>query len=337
MKFFKNKKILVTGAAGFVGTNLLQALLPLEANIRAVLHQRESFIGDPRIHFIHRDLTSKKDCQEAVADIDYIFHCAASTSGAAVIANNPLVHVTPNIIMNAQLLEAAYHAGVKKFLWIGSSTGYPPPGEEYVKEERLMDSDPYDKYFAVGWMKRYAEVLCRMYAQKLKKTMTTIVLRPTNIYGEYDDFEFATSHVFAALLRKVVERHQPIEVWGDGNDVRDLIYVGDFIQAMLTAMEKVEGYEAFNIGGGQGYCIRDLLQQMLEIDGYQDADIVCDPSKPTMIPIRLVDISKAKKQLGFVPTVDLESGIKKTMEWYRSSKILSSSLKNNKILAMNRN
>ncbi len=318
--FFKNKKILVTGGAGFIGTNLINRLLEKEALIKATVHMKEPVIKDKRIDYIKCDLTKLGDCVGVVKDIDYIFHCAANTSGAAVIEKTPLVHLTPNVVMNAYFLEAAYQAGVEKFLWLSSSTGYPPTGSRPVKEEEMMIGDPYEKYFCVGWMKRYTEVLCKIYAQKVKNPMTTIVLRPTNIYGEYDDFNFETSHVFAALTRRVLERQNPLEVWGTGEDIRDLIYAGDFIQAMLLAMERVDEYDVFNIGSGGGVSIKELLNIMLEVGYYKNADIRFDPSKPTTIPVRLVDTTKAETILGFKAKVSLRKGIEKTFKWYRDNK-----------------
>ena len=320
MSFFKNKNVLITGGIGFVGINLINKLLQSEASLRATIHKKEPVVYDDRIDYIKCDLTQMEDCRNVVKSMDYVFHCAASTSGAATIEKTPLVHVTPNIVMNAQLLEAAYLGGIKKFLWISSSTGYPPSGDRLVKEEEMMKGEPYDKYFCVGWMKRYTEVLCRMYSEKLKNPMTTVVLRPTNIYGEYDDFEFETSHVLAALIRRVAERYNPIEVWGTGNDVRDLIYVGDFVDAMLLAMEKIDSYDTFNIGLGRGYNIKQVLKMILEIDGLTDAKVVFDSSKPTTIPIRLVDTTKAETILGFKPMTGLKEGIKKTIKWYRENK-----------------
>ena len=320
MSFFDGKKVLVTGASGFVGTNLLLRLLSTDARIRAVVHHRRPWVQDPRIEYLACDLTLPEDCRRATDGVDYVFHCAASTSGAAVISQTPLVHVTSNIVMNAYLLESAYMARVKKFLWLSSSTGYPPTGERPVREEEMLQGDPYDKYFGVGWMKRYTEVLCRMYGQKLKNPLLTVVLRPTNIYGEYDDFLFETSHVFAALIRKVVERHDPLEVWGTGEDVRDLLYVGDMIDVMLQAMEQVDNYDVFNIGSGRGYRVKELLAMMLEAEGYQQARVVFDPSKPQMIPIRLVDVQKAKERFGFKPAVDVGEGIKRTLTWFRHNR-----------------
>jgi GDP-L-fucose synthase len=320
MSVLRNKKVLVTGGTGFVGINLINRLMSSGAFVRATLYTKDPVINDERVGYIRCDLTKAEDCQEAVRGIDYVFHCASNTSGAAVIEKTPLVHVTPNVVMNAQLLEAAYYAKVKKFLWLSSSTGYPPSEDKLVREEEMLNGDPDEKYFLVGWMKRYTEILCRIYAEKLKEPMTTVVLRPTNIYGEYDDFDFATSHVFAAMIRKVVERKNPIEVWGTGEDIRDLIYVGDFIDAMLLAMEKIKSYFPINIGFGKGYSVNEVLRMIIEADNYNDAKIVYNSSGPTTIPIRLIDTTRAESVLGFKAKTDLKSGIKKTLKWYKENK-----------------
>ena len=120
----------------------------------------------------------------------------------------------------------------------------------------MFDGDPHDVYFAAGWMKRYAEVLCRTYAEKIPNPMPTVVVRPSNVYGPYDKFDFAVSHVTAALIRRVVERHSPLEVWGNGQDIRDLIYVDDFIEGMLAAFATDRPYLAVNICAGAGHSVR---------------------------------------------------------------------------------
>jgi GDP-L-fucose synthase len=312
-------KVLVAGGSGFVGANLILRLLAEGYRVRATLHKSPATIQDPRIEYVTGDLTHIEDCKLAVEGIDYIFMCAASTSGAAVIRSNPLIHVTPNVVMNAQLLEAAYFAKVKKFLWLSSNAVYPPAGDRPDKENELLDGDPYESYLGVGWMKRYIEVLCRYYSKSLNPTMITVVIRPTNIYGPYDDFEPATSHATAATIRKVIERHDPIEVWGTGDDIRDVIYIDDFVDAVMLAMEKINTYEPLNIGLGVGHSLKELLRVALEVDDYADAAISYDPSKPSTIPVRIVDISKAEAILGFKPTTSLREGLRKTIEWYRKS------------------
>jgi len=316
---FSGAKVLVAGGAGFVGANVINRLLSLGADVRATVHRKDPVILDKRIKYLKCDLTRMEDCQKAVRGRDYVFLCAASTSGAAVIASTPLIHVTPNVLMNSQMLEAAYFAKVKKFVWLSSNAAYPPTGDRPVKEDEMFDGDPYETYFGVGWMKRYTEILCRMYSEKLKNPMPTVVIRPSNIYGPYDDFDFATSHVMAALIRRVVERQNPFEVWGTGDDIRDWIYIDDFIDALMLATENIDSYNPINIGLGKGYSIKNALQMMLEIDGYTDAQVIFDPSKPSMIPIRLIDISKAESFLGFKPKTSLREGIKKTIAWYRKT------------------
>jgi GDP-L-fucose synthase len=321
MTFFKNKKVLVTGATGLVGVRLLECLVAQGARIRAVYHRRKPVVLSGKIQYVHGDLTRPQDCARAVDGVDYVFHCAANTSGAAVMEKTPLIHVTPNIVMNAQILEAAYFANVKKFLWLSSSTGYPVTGARAVKESEMFDGEPYEKYFCVGWMKRYTEILCRIYGEKLKRSMTTIVLRPTNIYGEHDDFHFETSHVLPALIRKVVERQDPIEVWGKGEEVRDLIHVDDVADGMLLAMKDVKKYSVFNIGFGKVYKVKDLLKKIIAIDNFKDARVIFDASKPQMIPVRRVDLTRMKKVLGFYPRVSLEEGLCRTIAWYRKNPV----------------
>ena len=314
-------KALVAGASGLIGSNLIARLLAEGATVRATLHRKQPVIEDRRIEYVRCDLTRPEDCKRAVEGMQQVYLCAASTSGAAAINATPMIHVTPNVLINSLMLEAAYQGGVEKFLWLGSTVAYPQ-SDRPMREEQLMEGEPYEKYFYAGWAKRFTEVLCRMYGEKLSRTMTTIVLRPTNVYGPHDDFEFATSHVIPALIRKCVERWDPLEVWGDGSEVRDVLYVDDMVEAMVLAMQKLASYTAINIGLGKGYSVRELLACILEADGYQAAKVRFDPSKPTTIPLRLIETGKAESLLGFRARVDIAEGLKRTIDWYRDSRKL---------------
>lgn len=318
---FHGKRILVTGATGLIGSNLLERLLREGATLRATLHSRTPAIKNPLVEYVQCDLTRAEDCRRVVEGMQYVYLCAARTSGAAMISATPMIHVTPNILINTQMLEAAYEAGVEKFIWLGSTVAYPV-SDKPMKEDQLLAGEPYHKYFFAGWAKRFAEILCQMYGEKLAKPMTTIVLRPTNVYGPHDDFELATSHVIPALIRKTVERWDPVEIWGDGSEVRDAIYVDDMVEAMVLAAAKLDRYAAINIGLGRGYSVRELLKIILELDGYEDATIKFDATKPTMIPLRLVDTSKAEALLAFRARTDIREGLRRTLEWYRQSRNL---------------
>ncbi len=314
---FKNANILVTGGSGFVGVNLIKRLLDLGANVTATLHRKDPVLEDECIQYVRGDLRRQEDCATAVQGSDYVFMCAANTSGAAVMAKTPLAHLTPNVLMNVSMLDAAYQAGVKKFLFISSNTVYPLT--DFPVKEDDVTNEFYEKYFIVAWMKRFTEIVCEMYATKIAKPMKVCVVRPANIYGEFDDFEWETSHVIPALIRKVVERHDPLEVWGDGKDLKEFIYIQDFIDGMLLAMEKIESFDPVNIATNHPCTVQDVLSALLKIDGYDGANIVFNTSKPSMIPQRLIDISKAKTQLGFQPRVSLEDGLRRTVAWYRGT------------------
>ncbi len=316
---FKDKRILVAGATGLIGSHLARRLLAEGARVRATHWKRELPLKHAALEPMRVDLTRGEDCRKAVRDMEWVFLCAASTSGAYTIANTPMVHVTPNVLINSQMLEAAYEVGVRKFHWLSSTVVYPS-SDQPLKEDQAFESEPFEKYYFAGWTKRFTEILCRMYGEKLARCMTTIVLRPTNVYGPDDDFEFATSHVIPALMRKIVERWNPLEVWGDGSEVRDAIYVDDMVEAMVLAAQKVQSYDAINIGLGRGYSVNEILKELLELDGWKDAKIVYDKSKPTMIPIRLIDTSKAERVLGFKAKVGLREGLRRTLEWYRKSR-----------------
>ncbi|MBS3903036.1 MAG: NAD-dependent epimerase/dehydratase family protein [Anaplasmataceae bacterium] len=316
LDFLKDKKVLVTGATGFLGSNVMEELLKSGAKLRGTVHEKPIVIKDDRIEYLSADLTLAADCERAVAGMDYVIMCAASTAGAAVVEQTPLKVVTPNVVMNALMLEAAYGAGIAKFVFISSNAVYPP-FEHPMKEEEMMSGPPFIKYYPVTWMKRFSEILCETYSTWIKKPMKTIVIRPANMYGPYDNFDLETSHVLPALMRKVMERHDPIEVWGDGKEIKDLIYVKDFVEGLLLALEKIENYDPINLGTGVEVTINQALKAMMKADGYEDAKISHNMSKPIMLKKRQLDPSKAEKLLGFKAKTSIEEGVAKTMAWYK--------------------
>ncbi len=314
--------LLVAGATGQMGTVILKGFSNVPGvNIKAVYHKRQPTVFADNINYVQADLRNPEDCRNVTKDIDIVFMFAGRLLTAPVIAKNPVSPVTEMMIANAQMLEAAYFAGVKKFLWLSSSTGYPLI-ERVLKEENMFDGDPPDVYFPFGWMSRYTEVLCRMYATKLRNPMVIAVLRPTTIYSEYEDFHFESSHVLPALVRRVVERDRPIKVWGTGENARDLIYAGDVLDACLIALEKVTTFDVFNIGFGKQYSINELLEMILEIDNYQDAEIVYDTSKPETVKKTYIDLTKSQKVLGFKAKTPIREGISRMIESYRRNPII---------------
>ncbi len=314
---FKDSKVLVTGGAGFIGTNLIKELLTEGARVRATIHNTQPQLRNTAVEYVKADLTREEDCRSVVKDAEYVFMCAANTSGALVIDSTPLVHVTPNWVMNAWMLQAAYDANVKKFLWISSNAVYPE-FDYPVKESDAFAGPLYKSYRFAGGMKRCCEQLCEMYWY-LQRPMQTVVVRPANAYGEYDDFEWATSHVIPSFIRRTVERHDPLKIKGGGKSIKDLIYVGDLVRGILLAMREINSYQPVNIGTGVPISTGECLKQVLEADGYSDARVEFDSSRPGMIPKRLIDVSLAKEILGFEAKTSFREGVAKTISWYRNS------------------
>lgn len=314
MDFLNGKKILITGASGMVGRHALERIRSVpDVTVRAVYHTNCPLVFSDNIMPVQADLTNLDDCKEVVRDIDYMLMFA----GKIARRSKDLHYLSQNVAMNTQLLEAGYHAGVKKAIWLSSATAYPP-SEVPLKEEQMFDGDPSHEYFGYGWMTRYIETLARMYATRLDRSMSVTVLRPTAIYGEYGDFDLSRCHVLSALVRKVAERQNPLEVWGTGQTKRDFVYAGDVVQACFSSLEKLDGFTELNIGG-TCCSIKELLELIIETEDFDDAEIVFDTSKSDKKRSISVDCSKAKSLIGFDNKTSLSEGLSRTIKWFKKT------------------
>lgn len=310
-----NSKILILGATGFVGRNLAEKLYKEGyTNLRnhGFTRKLEGF-GES----VQGDLRDEKFVEEIMKGVDVVYHCAASTSNAVDTIYAPLLHVTPNVIINALTMEKAYKEGVKKFIFLSSSTIYPESGERAVLETDNIYESIYKTYYPVGWMKRYAEVLCKMYSEILINPMQTVIVRPANLYGPHDKYDLDKCHVTPASIIKVASRLDPIPVWGDGTEIRDLLYVEDFCEALQLIMEKEEAHEIYNVGSNKGYSVNEVIGYLKEIEGLE-SPIDYVNNKAPMIPKRLIDSYKIFYTLGWEAKTSIKEGLEKTLNWYKS-------------------
>ena len=309
--------ILVTGASGFVGGAVARRLADDGYTVRAHRNRRAPTFTHPQVTWVQADLTDPSSAKALTDGADGVVHCAAHTAGAAVMTSTPLAHVNPNVFMNAGLLAAAHESGVGRFLFVSSGAAYPDLGDGPLAEDDMFLGDPPDVYFPVGWMKRYSEVLCRTYAEKITPAMPTVIVRPSNVYGPGDKFDFGKSHVTAALIRRVIERHDPMTVWGDGKDERDLIFVDDFVDGLVAAFMHPARHLVVNIASGTTVSVRGILETAMDIDGF-DAAVTYDESKPRTIRARQFSTERAAGLLGFRALTPLREGIARTIDWYRA-------------------
>ena len=312
--FYRGKLVLVTGGAGFVGTHIVQELLRRGARVRVTLHNRPLAVKDERIETVHADLSEREDCLRAVKGADYIFHAAGAVAGAAVTADNPLEGIIVNLTLTARVLQAAWAGEAERILIFSSSAGYPA-ADYPITEDRMWSGPPHAAYYGYGWMRRYLETLGMYIASKSK--VRVAIARPAAVYGRWDNFDPRASHVIPALIRRAVAGENPYVVWGTGNEVRDFLHVTDLARGCLLLLEKCADCDPVNIGSGRAVTIKKATEMILEAAGHAGAEVRFDAARPTTIPFRMVDISKAKKKLGFEPAVRLEDGLKDTVEWYK--------------------
>ena len=308
------KRILVTGATGFVGHNLVKRLVSLDHEVCGTYFTETSRRYEG-CDYIQCDLTREEDCEKSTRNVDVVIMCAANSSGAEVMAKRPLTHLTPNIVMNSQMLQASYENKVEKFVFISSNTVYPMTN--FPVKEHDVNYELYESYHVVGWMKLFSEIMCDMYTSKIPEKMVTVAVRPSNLFGPFDKFDPKKSKVIAALTRRFSTREDPLAVWGDGRDVKDFLYIDDFIDGLLKLVE-TDYVGAMNICSGQKTTIRDVISSLEVVTG-TTPKLEFDESKPSMIPYRTMDGSKMLNLTGWSPSVSLIEGLRRTLNWYEEN------------------
>ena len=318
MSYLTGKKVLVAGASGLIGSHVVEALLEKGAHVVGTLHRSPAVVDDPRVEYRTVDLATVEGCRAAAEGCQVVVMAAADTSGAYMMRNDPVVHVTGNGVLNSYLIDASWRAGAERVLFVSTTTVYPDVDYE-VQEEEGFRGDPHPIYFGVGWMKRYVEKLLAFYQQRLG--LQPVILRPTNIYGPRDTFDWERSHVLPALIRRALETEGSLEVWGDGSAVRDFLYVDDFVDGLIVSLEECADGQPINMGSGEPVTIADSARAILRLCGRDAADLVFAPDKPTTIPKRVVDLTRARARLRWAPRVSFEEGLRRTIAWYRENPV----------------
>ena len=310
--FFKNKRVVVTGGSGFVGTNYLEELLSRDADVVTHTHERPLQIQDDRIEVLENiDLENINDCMKLVDGADYVVHSAGKICHPSDVSTDFQVALN-QIAVITNVLEASYKSNVKGFVDVNSSTGYPD--RRYpITEDEYWDDEPYISYYGYGWMRRYREKVMEHCSHLTD--MKIAICRGTAMFGPYDNFNLKTCHVVPALIKRVLSDENPFIAWGSPDVVRDFLYVKDVVNGALLVLEKGESMRPYNLGYGSTITIGDILNTILEVTG-KNPKVEWDNSKPTTIPFRSCSTDRIEKELGFKPKYSFDEGIGQTVEWY---------------------
>jgi GDP-L-fucose synthase len=311
MGFWDGKRVLVTGAAGFLGSFVLKQLEKNGADRSKI---RAWDLKDA-------DLRKWDGCVKAVKDIDVVVHLAARVGGIGLNREIPGTLFYENAMMGIQLMEAAREARVGKFVALGTICAYPKFTPVPFKEEDLWNGYPEETNAPYGLAKKM--LLVQSQAYRAQYGFNSIYLLPVNLYGPGDNFDPRSSHVIPALIRKFAEakekRGKKVEVWGTGNASREFLYVADAAEGICLAAEKYNGPEPVNLGAGFEIKIKDLVELISRLMDFK-GEIVWDKTKPDGQPRRMLDVSRAEKLFGFKAKTKFEDGLRKTIDWYLAHK-----------------
>jgi len=303
-----DKKILITGAQGFLGKHLVRNLLE-----KRKVPKENLFLPS----FEELDLRKWENCQKAVENQDIVIHLAAKVGGIGLNKEIPGEMFYDNAIMGIQIMEATRQAGVEKFVALGTICAYPKFTPVPFKEDDLWNGYPEETNAPYGLAKKMLLVQGQAYQKQY--AFNSIFLMPINLYGPEDNFDPKSSHVIPALIRKVVEAKKEnkdyIEVWGTGKATRGFLYVEDAAEGILLATEKYNKPEPVNLGSNMEISIKDLTELICRLMDFK-GEIRWDTSKPDGQPRRCLDTSRAKEEFGFVTKTPFEEGLKNTIEWY---------------------
>jgi GDP-L-fucose synthase len=321
--FWEDKRVIVTGGAGFLGSFVVEKLKARgAAEILIPRIEQYDLVDVSEIRRMYDDYLSPSGRPEGRSQGSslqtVVIHLAALAGGIGANRARPADFFYINLMMGVQLMHEAWRGGVEKFVAIGTICAYPKFTPLPFREEELWNGYPEETNAPYGLAKKMLLVQAQSYREQYG--FNAIYLLPVNLYGPRDNFDLQTSHVIPALIRKFIEAgergERQVTLWGDGSPTREFLYVEDAAEGILLAAERYNRAEPVNLGSGMEISIKELAELVARLTGYQ-GEFVWDTSKPNGQPRRALDVSRAEQYFGFRAKMPFDEGLRRTIEWYR--------------------
>ncbi len=317
---WSTKRVLVTGGGGFLGRAVLAALRARGVTDIVAPRKGEYDLRDGDA--VRRLLAASSDSRDGfLKPVDLVLHLAANVGGIGANREHPAEFFYDNLMMGVQLMHEAWRSGVSKFVAVGTVCAYPKFTPVPFSEDAIWDGYPEETNAPYGLAKKMLLVQSQAYREQYG--FNSVFLLPVNLYGPWDNFNHASSHVIPALIRKCLEALESgadeVVVWGDGTPTREFLYVDDAAEGIILAAEHYDRSEPVNLGSAFEISIRDLVEKVAAAVGFTGR-IVWDTSKPNGQPRRKLDTSRAREAFGFTSRTDFDSGLRQTVSWYREQR-----------------
>ena len=303
------------GGTGFIGRNMTNYFSNLPNYDVTATHFESPTFNDETISWLQVDLRDPHQVEEAITNFDIVIQAAATTSGIKDAVSRPDYHVTDNAVMNSLVFRRASQAKVKHLIFFSCTTMLQSSESPQIEDDFNANDEVYSRYFGVGWTKVYLEKMCEFFSRHSETKFT--VIRHSNVYGPWDKYDLEKSHVFGATITKVLLATDSIEIWGDGSEKRDLLYITDLVEFVKKALDnQKDKFRIYNCGGNVLVSTRELTERIMSI-AERNLEIHFNTDKPTVKFSVCLDNKRAKDELGWSPRVELDMGIRLSLDFWK--------------------